>query len=182
MQAYARATLRHISKLEVVFTGARGTDHPPFSNFLFTNLFSIKFLYFFIISSLFPYFNLFVSIFIKSYVKLEHVSIPKRRIFLPLFLFCTYDSSVLQNFKIFTHLLPNFSYKDPRLTKVRYHCINFKERVRKVPKIYILIFGTFLTLSLKLMQWFVTSVSRMHKTKKGQKDASFGNGYMSQFE
>ena len=48
--------------------GARGTDHPPFfSNFLFTNLFSIKFLYFFIISSLFPYFNLFVSIFIQSH-------------------------------------------------------------------------------------------------------------------
>ena len=46
-------------------TGARGTDHPPFSNFLFTNLFSIKFLYFFIISSLFPYFNLLVSIFIN---------------------------------------------------------------------------------------------------------------------
>ena len=44
------------------------TYHPPFSNFLFTNLFSIKFLYFFIISSLFPYFNLFVSIFIQSYV------------------------------------------------------------------------------------------------------------------
>jgi hypothetical protein len=42
-------------------TGARGTDLPPpfFSNFLLTNLFSIKFLYFFIISSLFPYFNLF---------------------------------------------------------------------------------------------------------------------------
>jgi hypothetical protein len=39
-------------------SGARGTDLPPplFSNFLFTNLFSIKFLYFFIISSLFPYF------------------------------------------------------------------------------------------------------------------------------
>ena len=48
------------------------------------------------------------------------------------------DSSVLQNFKIFTHLLPNFSYKDPRFN----------------------IFGTFLTLSLKLMQWYVTSVSR----------------------
>ena len=29
------------------------TYHPPFSNFLFTNLFSIKCLYFFIISSLF---------------------------------------------------------------------------------------------------------------------------------
>jgi hypothetical protein len=40
---------------------------PPFSNFLYTNLFSITFLYFFIISSLFPYFNLFVSIFIQSY-------------------------------------------------------------------------------------------------------------------
>ena len=55
-----------------VTTGARGKDHPPFSNFLFTNLFSIKFLYFFIISSLFPY---FVSIFIQSYVNIKlHVS------------------------------------------------------------------------------------------------------------
>jgi hypothetical protein len=32
------------------------------------------------------------------------------------------------NFKIFTHLLPNFSYKDPRMTEVTYHCINFNER------------------------------------------------------
>ena len=48
---------------------------PLFSNFLFTNLFSIKFLYFFIISSLFPYFNLFVSKFIQSYVNIKlHVS------------------------------------------------------------------------------------------------------------
>ena len=48
---------------------------PLFSNFLFTNLFSIKFLYFFIISSLFPYFNLFVSIFIQSHVNIKlHVS------------------------------------------------------------------------------------------------------------
>ena len=54
-------------------TGARGTDHPLFSYFLFTNLFSIKFLYFFIISSLFPYFNLFVSIFIQSYVNIKCV-------------------------------------------------------------------------------------------------------------
>ena len=70
--------------------------------------------------------------------KLGHVSIPKRRILLPLFLFCAYNSSVLQNFKIFTHLLPNFSYKDPRQTEVTYHCINFNDRVRKVPKIYYL--------------------------------------------
>ena len=44
---------------------------PFLSNFLFTNLFSIKILYFFIISSLFPYFNLFVSIFIQSYVNIK---------------------------------------------------------------------------------------------------------------
>jgi hypothetical protein len=48
---------------------------PLFLTFLFTNLFSIKFLYFFIISPLFPYFNLFVSIFIQSYVNIKlHVS------------------------------------------------------------------------------------------------------------
>ena len=48
---------------------ARNSPPPPFfSNFLFTDLFSIKFLYFFISSSLFPYFNLLVSIFIQSYV------------------------------------------------------------------------------------------------------------------
>ena len=62
----------------IKITGARDTDLPPplfFSNFLFTNLFSIKFLYFFIISSLFPYFDLFVSIFIQSYVNNNlHVS------------------------------------------------------------------------------------------------------------
>jgi hypothetical protein len=51
------------------------THHPPFSNFLLTNLFSIKFLYFFIISFLFPYFNLFVSMFVQSYVNIKlHVS------------------------------------------------------------------------------------------------------------
>ena len=36
--------------------------------------------------------------------KLGHVSIPKRRIFLPLYLFCAYDNSVLQNVKIFKHI------------------------------------------------------------------------------
>ena len=47
-----------------------------------------------------------------------------------------------------------------RLTEVTNHCINFNDRVRKVPKIKIYIFGTFLTLSLKLMQWYLTFVSR----------------------
>jgi hypothetical protein len=41
-----------------------GNTTPPFLDFLFTYLFAIKCLYFFIISSPFPYFNLFVSIFI----------------------------------------------------------------------------------------------------------------------
>ena len=56
---------------------ARDTElPPPFFNFLFTYLFSIQFLYFFIISSLFPYFNLFVSICIPSYANSNlHVSI-----------------------------------------------------------------------------------------------------------
>jgi hypothetical protein len=67
--------------LLVLYTGARGTDHPSFSNFLFTNLFSIEFLYFFIISSLFPYFNLFVSIFIiwhwKKTIKPQALSVYK---------------------------------------------------------------------------------------------------------
>ena len=64
-----------LESMQFCATGARGKDHPPFSNFLFTNLFSIKFLYFFIISSLFPNFNLFVSIFIQSYANIKlHVS------------------------------------------------------------------------------------------------------------
>ena len=46
------------------------TYQPPFSNFLFTHLFSIKFPYVFIISSFFSYFNLFVSIFIQSLIML----------------------------------------------------------------------------------------------------------------
>jgi hypothetical protein len=59
---YSQQFCIYITERKLQCTGARGTDHPPFSNFLFTNLFSIKFLYFFIISSLFPYFILFVSI------------------------------------------------------------------------------------------------------------------------
>ena len=57
---------------------------PVFSNFLFKKFIFITFLCFFIISSLFSYFNLFVSIFIQSYVNIKlhvyryklHVSTP----------------------------------------------------------------------------------------------------------
>jgi len=51
-------------------------------------------------------------------IKLGLVSIPKRRTFSPLFLFCAYSSSVLQNFKIFTPLLPHFSYGTILMTEV----------------------------------------------------------------
>ena len=52
-------------------------------------------------------------------------------------------------------------YIDTNNTPARFEYIYCtSERVRKVPKIKIYIFETFLTLSLKLMQWYVTSVSR----------------------
>ena len=99
--------------------------------------------------------------------KLGHVSIPKRRIFLPLFLFCAYDSSVLQNFKIFTHLLPNFSYKDPRLTEVTYHCINFNDRVRKVPKISL--YEKFGNKCVKILKFWRTELSYAQNKNRGKK-------------
>jgi hypothetical protein len=63
----------HLSNEQTLMSQAlvAWTHHPPFSNFLFTNLFSIKCLYFFIISSLFHYFNLFVSIFIQFYANIK---------------------------------------------------------------------------------------------------------------
>jgi hypothetical protein len=73
--------------------------------------------------------------------KLGHASTPKRRIFLPLFLFCGYDSSVLQNFKIFTHLSKfslsrHFEYANKQITYHFWLCVvEFR-------------YGTFLTLSL----------------------------------
>ena len=70
--------------------------------------------------------------------KLGHVSIPKRRTFPPLFLFCAYDSSVLQNFKIFTHVLLHFSYSTLPLTGVEFEswveCNYFNDRTRKIRK------------------------------------------------
>ena len=44
---------------------------PSFFYFLFTYLFSIKCLYFFIISTLFPYFNLLMSILMQFYMFTE---------------------------------------------------------------------------------------------------------------
>ena len=81
--------------------------------------------------------------------KLGYVSSPKRRAFPPLFLLCAYDISVLQNFNIFTPLLPSFSYRNLFMAEVdkkscirvnapllamnsEYNYIN--DRARQVPK------------------------------------------------
>ena len=92
--------------------------------------------------------------------KLGHVSITKRHCFSPR-LFCAYDSSVLQNFKIFTHLLLHFSNSTLPLTEVEFEscveCNYFDDRARKVRKTFpdfILqslgkVFRTFLALWLK---------------------------------
>ena len=50
--------------------------------------------------------------------KLGHVSIPKRYTLSLLFLLCAYDSSVSQEFKIFTHLLLHFSYSTLLMTEL----------------------------------------------------------------
>ena len=76
-------------------------------------------------------------------------------------------------FEPFIHILQRFVLLVLLTFVSRSSCriiyIIYIHRVRKVPKIKIFIFGTFLTLSLKLMQWYVTSVSR------GSLYETFGN-------
>jgi len=62
--------------------------------------------------------------------KLGHVSIPKRHSFSPLCLFCACGSSVLQNFKIFTHLLTEVEFESC------VECNYFNDRARKVRKTF----------------------------------------------
>ena len=80
-----------------------------------------------------PYFRYIIQ-------TIGHVSIPKRHFFSPLCLFCAYDSSVLQNFKIFTRLLLDFSYSTLPLTEVEFEscveCNYFNDRARKVRKTF----------------------------------------------
>jgi hypothetical protein len=80
-----------------------------------------------------PYFHYIIQ-------TIEQVSIPKRHFLSPLCLFCAYDSSVLQNFKIFTHLLLNFSHSTLPLTEVEFEscveCNYFNDRARKVRKTF----------------------------------------------
>jgi hypothetical protein len=59
-----------------------------------------------------------------------HVSIPKRHSFSPLCLFYACSSSVLQNFKIFTHLLTEVEFKSC------VECNYFNDRARKVRKTF----------------------------------------------
>ena len=80
-----------------------------------------------------PYFHYIIQ-------TIGHVSIPKRDFFSPLCLFCAYDSSVLQNFKTFTHLLLNFLHSTLPLMEVEFEscveCNYFNDRARKVRKTF----------------------------------------------
>jgi hypothetical protein len=55
-------------------------------------------------------------------------------------LFCAYDSSVLQDFKMFTHILLNFSHSTLPLTEVQFEscveCNYFNDRARTIPKTF----------------------------------------------
>jgi hypothetical protein len=80
-----------------------------------------------------PYFHYIIQ-------TIGHVSIPKSHFFSPLCLFCAYDSSIHQNFKIFIHVLLNFSYSTLPLTEVEFEscveCNYFNDRARKVRKTF----------------------------------------------
>ena len=66
-----------------------------------------------------PYFHYIIQ-------TIGHVSIPKRRSFSPLCLFCACSSSALQNFKMFTHLLTEVEFESC------VECNYFNDRARKV--------------------------------------------------
>ena len=70
-----------------------------------------------------PYFHYIIQ-------TIGHVSIPKRHSFSPLCLLCACGSSVLQNFKIFTHLLTEVEFES--CVKCNY----FNDRARKVQKTF----------------------------------------------
>jgi hypothetical protein len=94
----------------LIYTDVRGTELPPppffsLSVYVFTYLFSIKYLYFFIISTLFPHFNLFVSIFKQSYVySILHVS--------TLYILIIHKARNSETFKI-VHLLASVTFNSP---------------------------------------------------------------------
>ena len=171
-----------------------------FSNFLFTNLFSIKFLYFFIISSLFPYFNLFVSIFIQSYVNIMcrpyidtnnpqgmQLGRFKNRTWSLLAsstFIAPYFHYVIQT-RTCIHLLPNFRIRTHGWQKWRTTALTstiesekfqkFKYYFRQ-PWVLIRKIWQYMCENLKILEnWAIVCT----KQKQGQKDASFRNGYMS---
>jgi hypothetical protein len=88
---------------------------PPFfllSVYMFTYLFSIKYLYFFIISTHFPHFNLFVSIFLQSYVNSNlHGS--------TLYILIIHKARNSETFKI-VHLLASVTFNSPYSHNIMY--------------------------------------------------------------
>jgi hypothetical protein len=67
--------------------------------------------------------------------KLGYVSIPKRRIFSPLFLFCAYDR-ILRFSHIYCQLFSRVPFVDGSDVPLNSECINFNDRVRKAPNNY----------------------------------------------
>jgi hypothetical protein len=77
--------------------------------------------------------------------------------------------------KILTFWRTELSYaQDPRLTEVTYTALTSTIGSEKFQKFIIQMFGTFLTLSLKLMQWYVTSVSRGYLNTNDPQGMQFG--------
>ena len=70
-----------------------------------------------------PYFHYIIQ-------TIGHVSIPKRHSFSPVCLLCACDSSVLHNFKIFSHLLTEVEFGSC------VECNYFNDRARKVRKTF----------------------------------------------
>jgi hypothetical protein len=160
------------------------TYHSPFSNFLFTNFFTVKFLHFFI-------FHLF---------------------FLMLACSCQYSYNLMltSNCMCRPYIDTNnpqgrFKNRTPALFEYIYCTLFplFPKFIWNFCDPIVEVFETFVTLSLKLMQWYVTSVIRgslyeifgnkcgkilkfwrtelsyAQNKNRLQKDASFRNGYMS---
>ena len=118
IKGFVLATFRNMTSwyINIIYnpiTGTRCTElPPPFFSFCFTYLFSIKFLYFFIISPLFPYLSLSMSIFIQSYVNINlnmsTTGIRDTKLSSPLFLLSVYIF-IVSKISLFLYYFNSFS-------------------------------------------------------------------------
>ena len=107
-------------------------NYHPLFNFLFTYLFSITFPYFFIISSLCPYFNLFMSIFIQSYVNSNCIHVSTLYTFL--YILIIHKARNSETFK-FVHHVSIHKRRSFRLCSCFVHTIAQFSRILRFPLI-----------------------------------------------